>query len=169
MSNGSPSYGFWALATSAFTVVGTITPRIDAPGSNRPSNFMPNQLPNSVESASARHTRFRGACSRIFFSMRSAFLRQPPGCRLTGSKNKCNHQVARDLQGNPVTILLPRERRPRMDAEILAGGKRSNGASHTHPRPNRRLLLTDTLQSDGVLRHCQLGAPSAATVLWSRL
>jgi len=52
----------------------TITPRMLAPGVNGPSNFMPNQVPNSVESDSARQTRFRGARRRIFFSMRSVFI-----------------------------------------------------------------------------------------------
>ena len=73
-----PSYGFWALPASASTVVGTIAPRIEAPGANGPSNFMPNQDPNSVESDSARQIRFRGARNRTFFSMRSVFM-QPPG------------------------------------------------------------------------------------------
>src|SRR5260370_23014111 len=74
ISNGMPSCGFWALATSALTFVVTITPRILAPGENGPSNFTPNQVPNSVESDSARQTRLSGACRRIFFSMRSVFI-----------------------------------------------------------------------------------------------
>src|SRR5262249_56663884 len=44
------------------------------PGAKDPSNFMPNQLPNSVESASARQTRFSGARRRIFFSIRSVSI-----------------------------------------------------------------------------------------------
>src|SRR5260370_41916503 len=74
ISNGKPSCGFCALATSALTFVVTITPRIAAPGLNGPSNFTPNQVPNSVESDSARQTRLSGACRRIFFSMRSVFI-----------------------------------------------------------------------------------------------
>jgi len=66
-SNGMPSYSFWALATSASTIVGAITPRMQAPDANGPSNFMPNQLPNSVEFDNARQTRFRGARDTIFF------------------------------------------------------------------------------------------------------
>src|SRR5579859_3092046 len=74
-STGRPSYFFWALATSALTVVGTITPRTVVAGVKGPSNFMPNQLPNSVESDNARQTRLRGARRRIFFSMRLVLMR----------------------------------------------------------------------------------------------
>src|SRR5258706_15789933 len=68
-----------------------------APGANGPSNLTPNQVPNSVESDSARQTRFRGARKRIFFSMRSVLM-QPPGCRLPGSRRKCNRTVAEAMR-----------------------------------------------------------------------
>src|SRR6266487_2209227 len=71
ISKGKPACSCCALPTSASTVVGTMTPRRSAPGANGPSNFMPNQVPNSSASVSARQTRARGARSRIVFSMRS--------------------------------------------------------------------------------------------------
>src|SRR5215472_8838574 len=74
ISNVMPSYFFWPLPTSGSIFVGTITARMRRPGANGPSNFMPNHVPNSVESANARQTRSRGARSRIFFSMRSVFI-----------------------------------------------------------------------------------------------
>lgn len=89
-----PGYSCWALATSSFTFVGTISPRISAPGANGPVNFIPKQVPNPVESDSAVHTLFSGACSRTFFldsisapvqppvvqEQTPTLLCQPPGC-----------------------------------------------------------------------------------------
>ena len=93
ISNGMFSYCFWAAAISALTPVGTMMARMCAPGVNGPSNLMPNQYPNSFESASARQTRGSGARKKTFFSIRSVFM-QPPGCMLTSLKSKCNLRVA---------------------------------------------------------------------------
>src|SRR5580658_37218 len=69
-----PSYAFCLAATSAFTLVGVIDPPIFFPGANVPSNFIPNQVPNSFESLIARQTLARGARSKIFFSIRSVVV-----------------------------------------------------------------------------------------------
>ena len=53
----------------------SVISRTVAPGVNGPSNLTPNQVPNSPESDSARHTRFLGARRRIFFSMWSVLMR----------------------------------------------------------------------------------------------
>src|SRR5262249_25472781 len=57
------------------TVVGTILPVSRRPSTKGPSNATPNQLPNLAESLIACHTRSRGARSRMFFSIRSVFMR----------------------------------------------------------------------------------------------
>lgn len=67
ISNGMPSYSFWSLAASV-TGRGRRDHPVHAGAWNGPSNFMPNQLPNSAESASARQMRFRGARNRTYFS-----------------------------------------------------------------------------------------------------
>jgi hypothetical protein len=79
-TNSAPTFVFLlgllaltALATSASTVVGTITPRMQASGANGPSNFTPNQIPNSVESDSARQTRYpQCAQKNLFLDIRRA-------------------------------------------------------------------------------------------------
>src|ERR1700690_54249 len=75
ISNDRPSCCFWALPTSASTVVGVSIAFMRAPGAKGPLNFRPNQVPNSVESDKARQTRLRGARRRIFFSIRSVDMR----------------------------------------------------------------------------------------------
>jgi hypothetical protein len=56
-------------------------PVMRLPATNGPSKRIPNQLPNWVESLSARHTRSRAAFNTMDFTMRSvSTYTQPPGC-----------------------------------------------------------------------------------------
>src|SRR5271168_4133126 len=94
MSNGLPLYCCCILATSASTVVPTIIARTTAPALNGPSTLIPNQLPNSSESVNARQTLFRGARSKIFFSIQSVFIRNLQVAYYHPQKTTCNQKVA---------------------------------------------------------------------------
>src|SRR5262249_46458310 len=61
-----------------------------APAAKGPSSSTPNQVPNSLATLMARHTRESGARRTIFFSMRSVVLVivQPPGCATDSATTK---------------------------------------------------------------------------------
>src|SRR5262245_55174380 len=86
-SNAIPAYGSCIFATFGSTFVGAIRPVTRAPATKGPSNWTPNQVPNSFASLTARQTRSRGAFSRAFFSMRSV-------CEMLSVGVICNLQVA---------------------------------------------------------------------------
>src|SRR6185437_7068424 len=94
-SNAFPAWGFWSLATSSSTVVGTILPVNRAPSTKGPSNATPNHAPNWFESLIASHTRSSVAWSNTSFSILSVLIRNLLVAHLYYTPHyKCNRVVA---------------------------------------------------------------------------